>query len=759
MTSLFEFLFKYRPLLYQKGSLGIRPFWPPFQVVLLALGVMLAAYLLYRRTESVLPTAWRFCFTGLRALIFLTLLLIFMQPVLILHSVIPQRSFVAVAYDLSKSMEIRDGPGGLSRLDVERGLLAAGNPFLEALGKKFKVRYFRFSGSADRSGAFEDQPRHGNVTDLERSLEQIAGEMGSAPLSGIVLLTDGADNHSSNLNATAAQLHARGIPVYPVGIGSPEFSRDVEVLRVNAPRKVLKDAMVEADVSLRATGYAGQRTRLVVRQRDRVLQSQEITLGSDGEVKTYRVLFTCDSAGPGLFSISAGPFPDEIVGQNNDQNVLIRVTDEQPLVLYVEGEPRWTYGFLRRAALEDKNLHLVTLLRQADGKFLRQGVESAAMLEKGFPTDKAELFRYKGLILGSVEASFFSFDQLRMISDFVSQRGGGFLMLGGRNSFGQGGYVNTPLEDVLPVSLPPAGASEFRDVEFKALLTGYGVDHPVTRVSVNDAENRKRWEAAPALVGLNPTTGVKAGATVLAHGSVAGIRTQNPVLLAFQRFGRGKSMALTTASTWRWRMESDSHDNFHEMFWKQMLRWLVSDVDDQVMLETEKHSYSQEEAVVLRAEVHDSSFIHLNNAQITAQVKAPSGQISTVPLAWDINKEGQYSAAFRPLEEGIYEATAEAFQGAKSLGTAKTNFRVADSLDEFHNASMNVDLLKQLAAETGGRYYASRDARMLPEDISYVDRGASRVEERELWDMPFLFLLLVGLAGTEWAFRKKKGLA
>ena len=206
-------------------------------------------------------------------------------------------------------------------------------------------------------------------------------------------------------------------------------------------------------------------------------------------------------------------------------------------------------------------------------------------------------------------------------------------------------------------------------------------------------------------------------------------------------------------------MEQDSRDSFHEVFWRQMLRWLVSDVDDPVGLETDKHSYSLDEGVVLRAAVRDTSFLDLNNAQVSAQVKAPSGQVSTTPLTWDASREGQYSASFKPMEEGIYEVTAEAFQSSKSLGTAKVNFRVADSTEEFHNAAMNEDLLRRLAAETGGHFYTPRDVSTLPEDISYVNNGASRVEEKELWDMPFLFLLLVGVAGTEWALRKRKGLA
>jgi uncharacterized membrane protein len=677
--------------------------------------------------------------------------------------VIPQKSFVALVYDTSKSMEIHDGVEGQSRLDIQQHLLRpAGNRLVEDLAAKFKLRYFRFSNSAERVAAVEYLPRHGNVTDLDRTLNQVVSELGNAPISGIVLVTDGADNRSRNLGATASQLRARKIPVYSVGIGAEGFARDTEVVRVSAPRKVLKQTMIEADVSVRASGYAGRRARLQVKERDRVVQSEDITLGSDGEVKTYKISFTPDAAGARVFSFRVEPFQDELISENNDRTVLIRVEDEQPKILYVEGEPRWIYGFMRRASLEDKNLHLVTLLRQADGKFLRQGVETGTMLEKGFPTDRAELFQYKAIIMGSVEASFFTFDQLRLISDFVSQRGGGFLMLGGKNSFGQGGYINTPLEDVLPVILRfgsgAAGVPAFRDLEFKPRLTAYGLEHPVTRMSATENDNRKRWEAAPSLVGINPTSGLKPGATVLIQ-AAGDFRGESPALLAFQRFGRGKSMALTTGSTWRWRMDMDHKDNFHEIFWKQMLRWLVSDAPDPVKLETEKHSYSLDEPVVIRAEVNDPGFVHLNNARMAVQVKAPSGQLTTVPLAWEPDQEGVYSGTYKAQEDGIYEMSTEAFQGEKSLGKARGNFRIADSTDEYHNAFLNVPLLKQLAAETGGRYYSPADAQHLAEDISYVDNGASRIEEKELWDMPFLFLALVGLMSAEWALRKRKGLA
>jgi uncharacterized membrane protein len=759
MTAIFELLFKYRPLLYEKGVISFHPLWHPYLIWILVIAAIFGSYWFYRRAANVLPTAWRNGLAVLRAASFLIVILLLSQPVLRLHSATPQENFVAIAYDSSKSMEIRDGARGQSRLDVEQRLLQPpDNPFLKDLAAKFKLRFFRFSKGAERSESFDSATRHGGVTDLERSLNQVVGEMAAAPLAGVILVSDGADNNSANLDKTAAQLRARNIPIYTVGIGMPKFPRDAEVLRVTVPRKVLKDTTVEAEVSVVATGYSGRRSKLEVLENERPVQSQEITLGGDGEVKTFNLNFSSKTSGHRIYKFRLAPFPDEIVSENNDQTALIEVADDKPQVLYIEGEPRWEYSFIRRAVLEDKNLRLDGIVRLANSVIRRQ-IDSGATLEKGFPVEKKELFQYKAIVMGSVEASFFTFDQLRMISDFVSQRGGGFIMLGGKNSFGQGGYANTPIEDLLPVNLGESGAAGFEELEYKARLTSYGFVHPVTHLAPSEEQNRKKWDAAPALVGFNPTSKPKPGATVLAQGSVLDSRGQSPVILAFQRFGRGKSMALTAANTWRWRMGLNHEDNMHQLFWKQMLRWLVSDAPDAVNAVTDKNSYSQDDSVLIRVEANDASFLPVNNAQVTAQVKTPSGQTSSVQLAWDVEKDGTYAASFEPQEEGIYEVTSEAIQGSKSLGTGRTNFRVSESNDEFHNANMNLDLLKRLSAGTGGRYYSPDDMRTLPEDISYTDKGLSRIEDKDLWDMPFLFLLLVGFISTEWILRKRKGLA
>jgi uncharacterized membrane protein len=764
MATLFELLFKYRPHLFGRGTLALRAAWPWYAICLLSLGIILGSYLIYRYTEAKIENRWKIIFAALRAFSLFILLLIFLQPVLVLQSVIPQKSFVAILYDLSKSMEIRDGAGGQSRLDLEKALLrSSGNPWLEQLAAKFKIRYFRFAQDVRRAQGFEEVKPHGELTDLEKALNQVVVEMGNAPIAGIILITDGADNHSRNLFATAAQLHSKRIPIYPIGIGSPQFDPDIELVRLSAPTKVLRDTMIEAEVSVHASGYTGRPAKLVVLEQNKPVHSQEIRLGSDAEIKTHRVFFNTGSAGVKLFRFLVEPFPDEGISLNNDAIALVHVTDEQPRVLYLEGEPRWSYGFLRRAISDDKSLHLVTLLRQADGKYLRQGIESPSELEKGFPVNPAELNSYKAMILGSIEASFFSFDQLRMISEFVGRRGGGLAMLGGRNAFGQGGYVNTPLEEVLPVIIRQGQGSidrlQFQDQEFKARITGYGLQHPVMRLSAVEAETAKRWNGAPELVGFNPTAGAKPGATILALAAASDAHGPLPILIASQRYGEGKSLAVTTGSIWRWRMGLDHRDNLHDLFWRQMLRWLVSDVPDAVSASSEKHSYSRDDLAIIRAEVRDESFFRINNARVLAQIKSPSGKVSEIPLEWDVSHDGEYSGTFKPLEDGLHEVSVQATLGSRSLGGSKIYFRIAESSAEYHNATLNSDLLKRLAEETEGRSYTPDSLRTLPEDISYVENGPSRVEQRELWDMPILYLVLAGTVLAEWALRKKKGLA
>jgi uncharacterized membrane protein len=534
---------------------------------------------------------------------------------------------------------------------------------------------------------------------------------------------------------------------------------------VEAPRVALKGTSLVVDVGVAQRGLSGRSVRLVVEDSGRVVASRDVELPGEGESASVRAHVTVAESGPRSFRFRIVPQPGEELTENNAQDVLVEVVDRREKVLYFEGEPRFELKFLRRAVSGDDNLQVVTLQRTAEDKYLRLDVDDAEELAAGFPRTREELFRYRGLVLGSVEASFFTSDQLRMVADFVSQRGGGLLMLGGRRSFAEGGYAPTPLADVLPVVLDagaaPAGADERPPCrELKVELTPSGVAHAAMQLGPSEVDSRKRWESLPPVSALNAVHRIKPGAVTLLAGHGEGSRDPQ-VVLAHQRYGRGKALAFTVQDSWQWQMHADVplEDQSHEILWRQLLRWLVSQVPGPVTVTTPRDRYAPGESVLVTAEVNDDRYLKVNDARVAARVVTPSGDVRELPMEWTVERDGEYRASFRADEEGVYDVQVEARRGDAELGRDAVHVQAAELPVEYFGSEMRSSLLRRIAEETGGRFYTAETAASLPEDISYSGSGATVVERKELWDAPVLFFMAVALLGSEWALRKRWGLA
>jgi hypothetical protein len=218
-------------------------------------------------------------------------------------------------------------------------------------------------------------------------------------------------------------------------------------------------------------------------------------------------------------------------------------------------------------------------------------------------------------------------------------------------------------------------------------------------------------------------------------------------------------MALTSGSTWRWQMEMDHNDQTYELFWKQILRWLVNTSPDPVMINPDKDTHLPGEAVRLTAEISNKKFERMNNAKVVAKVTNPDGVTESIPLDWNGSGEGTYQAEFNATAPGIYQVQVDATQGSENLGTGRASFQVQDRPIEYYNASLDARLLQSVASSTGGRYYPLSKIGDVPEDAQYVEGETSFIEQKELWDVPFLFMLLCVTLGGEWFWRKRKGLA
>src|SRR5690606_16159751 len=158
---------------------------------------------------------------------------------------------------------------------------------------------------------------------------------------------------------------------------------------------------------------------------------------------------------------------------------------------------------------------------------LRLNVENAEQLRTGFPQSAEELYAYDAIVLDDLEAEFFTGDQMSLVQRFVSQRGGGLMMLGGQESFIDGGYHRTPIGDLLPVDVAPVGPDAGAADRIAAGRWGperrrEGVLQPWVRVRETLAEEEQRLACMPAQKTVNAVSGLAPGATALLNAKSAG---------------------------------------------------------------------------------------------------------------------------------------------------------------------------------------------------------------------------------------------
>ena len=766
MDAVFRFLFKYPLLTFQQGDFTTGASRPALVAILAAVAIAAAALVTYRSIVSEGSARDRTILIALRVALIALVFFCLVRPTLVLKAAVPQQNFLGVLVDDSRSMLIADKDGAPRSNFVSAQLVGPKAQLLNELQKRFVLRFFKFSSSAGRVASAADIHYDGTSTKLGDALERARDELSGLPLAGLVMVTDGADTSDTSIDDPLASLKARAIPVFPVGLGQERFSHDVQISRVETPRVVLKGSALVVDVVVSQTGYAGKTVPLNVEDGGRIVATEQVTLPPDGESLTARVRFTANEAGPRLFRFRIPPQDGEEVTQNNARDALLEVRDRREKVLYYEGEPRPEAKFILSAVEDDKNIQVVLLQRTAENKYFRRNVSNPDEVVGGFPKTREELFQYRGLILGSVEAASFTPDQLRMIADFVSKRGGALLMLGGRRAFAEGGWAGTPVGEVLPVVLDTDNGRKSAQY-FSGFMpvhpTRAGQISPVTQIADNEEHSTERWNEMPEITSVNQVRGVKPGATVLLQATDK--QKNDQIVLAWQRYGRGKAVALPIQDSWLWRMDAKIavEDTTHATFWRRLVRWVVDGVPDQVNVTTNQDRVEPGEPVKVTAEVADAAYVGVNDSRVVATVTSPSGKTSEIPMEWTIARDGEYKANFVPDEQGVYDikvgASRTTNNQSKTLGNDEVHVRVAAGEAEYFDAAMRGSLLRRIADETGGRFFTPSNASLLPEAVSYTGRGVTVIEERDLWDMPILLFALVGLLGAEWGFRRIRGLA
>jgi hypothetical protein len=768
---------------------------PAWNIAALALAGMIGLAVLWSYWRA--PSSSVKVIAGtLKALAVAGLALCLLEPLLSGTRARRGANMFAILADNSQSMSIQDRGRSDSRgADVQKWL-AADSGWQKRLSEDFDARRFAFDAHLRSIDSFASLAFDGARSSLTSTLNSVARRFHGLPLAGVLLVTDGNATDSADIAWDKLP------PVYPIVVGGGESPADLSLSGVAVTQTNFEAAPVTVRADVRGSGLAGQTVLAsVVNEDEKVLETQTVDLPDADEPLAVRFQLRPERQGVNFYRIRVSPQESvkppavEATLANNERLVVVDRGGGPYRVLYVCGRPNWEFKFLRRAVSVDDQLDLVGLVRIArrEPKFsfrsragestnplfrgfehpdqesaerydqpvlLRLGIKDEQEMRDGFPKTADELYRFDAVILDDLEAAFFTQDQLTLLQNFVSRRGGGLLMLGGPDSFASGRYSRTPVGNLLPVYVDQDVPKTIRgEHEYRLALTREGWLQPWVRLRQTEPEERSRLSSMSAFRLLTPIKSIKPAATILAE-VVDEAGEVYPALVA-QRFGRGRSAALLIGDLWRWNMRRPSDlESDLEMAWRQTVRWLVADVPRRVEVEVRPQDDSAIGEVLLEVRVRDSEYLPLDNAQVAVEVMTPDGKTISLDAEPLDSEAGAYRASHVPRLPGSYRAMIDVkAPDGSSVGQREAGWVAQPAADEFKTLQPNRLALEEIAAKTGGEVIAVDN---LDEFVASLPTRSAPVTEpwiRPAWHHPLFYMAILGCLVGEWGLRRWKGLA
>lgn len=732
----------------------------------------------------------------------------------------PGANVFAVLVDQSQSLTISDSGADQSRAEVIAELVerpevlaeqASSDDWQLRLEQDFDVRRYMVDSRLHNVPDFVDVKFDGHASSLSTTLQTLKDRFRGRPLAGVMLITDG--NATDLLDG---QLDTTDLPpIYPVVIGDGAGLNDIRIDQVSVSQTSFEDAPVNIRVDTSASGYAGQNlVAEVVDESGKTVKSLRQTAPADESTPaTFRFQIKPEKRGITFYKVRVAAAEEVAQFKNPDETKEATIANNERIVkvdrgtrphriLYVSGRPNWEFKFLRRAIEGDEQVDLVGLLRiakkepkfdfrgrdsensnplfrgfkgQADEEtesydqpvLIRLNTKDDAELRDGFPKDERDLFEFDAVIIDDLEAEFFTGDQQAVLDKFVSRRGGGLLMLGGQESFRDGGYLRTPVGKMLPVYLDRGSVGEV-DMEYSMDLTREGFLQPWVRLRKTEDTEKERIAEMPPFKTVNRISAIKPGATVMA--SVTDSNANQLPALIVQRFGRGRVGALTIGDFWRWRLRDtnvkpaadpgqilDRSDQ--SKAWRQMLRWLVADVPQEIDVSAVAQPDVSPTAVLIKVKVRDPEFLPLDNATVKVTVQSPDGEPLELEADPSSEEAGVYETTYVARASGAFRASVEVLDDdAQLVGKSETGWTSDTARDEFARTAPNRILMAELAKQTGGEVIDPDSVADFVEGLAARDVPVKEEWTYPLWHTPWVFMLALLCFIGEWGLRRTKGL-
>jgi uncharacterized membrane protein len=654
----------------------------------------------------------------------------------------------AVLVDSSRSMTLSGASG--PRDDAVRALLSE----WQEDGRVNPAVYL--FGSSTRGAIWAEldesyQPSD-DETGIRQALDYVLSSDIGREVGSIVVVTDGAD---ARFRADSLSLGTGAPAVYAVLVGGddPLDDQSIVSLRADTTAYVGVPAVIRAE--LRAVGALREReVRVQLWHEGRLEEESVAVLDANGR-GSVAFEVTPRKVGRALYRVLIPELRGDEVPANNVRAALLRVGRERLRALLVAGRPSWDVRFLRDFLKRDGSVDLVSFfILRAAADLTAASTNELALIP--FPTD--ELFREH---LGSFDVVIFqNFDYapyemagyLPRIRDYV-KRGGSFVMIGGDRSFSEGRYSGTAIEDVLPVKVGAPGPLKG---SYRAEVSKELARHPIVALGPDPALTRQTWKSLPGLRGANRVERVKAGSLVLLQHPRARLQGKPAPILVVGEAGRGRSAALLTDESWRWRFAADEvtvGSDEYELFWDRMIRWLTRDpLLEPARVSTDRERYGMGAEMVVSGRLRDPRYEPMKRARVA--LNFTPGDEDAQAVVVDTDGDGELRATMAaPTEPGAYEVVAS----VDDEEVAREVFIVEESGDELADLEVVPEELEALAEQTGGRVFLGVDEVPALSELASTSRRAAGLVSKQPLSNPWFILLTIVILGTTWVVRRRWG--
>ena len=729
-------------------------------LVVLPVALLLATFAYRLRNRS--RVARRFA-TGLRLMLFATILFLLFGPALQRDRVESEPAPLAFLLDDSASMRVADRPNAPTRLSELQALLAS--PLREQLEKDYRLEAWSFSDRLASSATDGSELQgDGQGSALGQALESLLSEYRGRRMPDVVLFGDGRNNLGGDPLEAADRLRTEGVKVHVVAFGEAEEAPDLLLERVQTPDLVLAGDVGLFSVRLRATGNPlppGAVVRLLDELGNELDRARVDQLEENGVNLVLSALLQT----PGERELVAEVLPveGETATDNNRLTLNLTVKEVQVRVLLVEGKPRWEYRFLKdRLVRAERDVLLNSWLAEADRAFPQEHSRGLAPLRR-LPTDADTLLeQFDLIILGDVDPTRLTPDPLdgqrflEGVTEFV-EKGGGLLMLAGP-LFNPRSYLGSPIEDILPVILGKEEAPA--EGEITPMPPDPQRPHPVVLFSSDAEENAELWRTSAPLWWYHPVERLRPGATAWLVNPDHGNRFGPHVIAASSYAPEGWVGWIGTDETWRWRFPGG--ERYVDRFWRSALRHLAATRlrgdRGRIRLDLDRTEIELGAFLQVEARLLDDSFQPVIDEEGVALFLDGAGRSAVLsPVA---DQPGIYRGRLRASSPGPSRVYLTADGDPDSEAVASARFHVSLPSREMADTAQDRALLTAISGRTGGMLLDVTEADRLLDTLDGRERitrvlNSSR-ENLNPW--PFLILFL-GFAAAEWILRKRLNLS